>query len=240
MDTLITRYPVAFTDAADLPVIVPALPSVGVNTYDNRWTLSRSTALHGAALATVSNEVDGGLSLAQASVALRPLIQRAGDEAWMKFDGADDWIGLTGFARAQPFTVSMVARVRSEVSKTAIRLTSSGTSVQVVTTGGATPITDMRATSTVKIDGADSTDGAWHVITASYNGASSVIAFDASTNTGTTGAGDATVLTFGNSSVGVGNTDYDIAEIITWPHALTAPQTQTVRNALVAAHPTLF
>lgn len=242
MDTLITRYPVAFTgDAANLPLITPATPSAGVDTYSDRWIANRSTLAHGAAIDTLPNQVAGRLALSQGVAALRPLMQRAGDEAWMKFDGVDDYIRAAITAN-QPFTVAMVARIRSTSAKTVARLSTAAPTVQLVSDPAAlTKKFSVRATTTIgNASAANPADGLWHFLAASFNGASSVSAMDTDIVTGDVGAGTMGVLSLGDTSVGVGNTDFDVAEVIYWPTALTTAQTQSVRDAMRSSHNTLL
>ncbi|MBT2587961.1 hypothetical protein [Arthrobacter sp. ISL-95] len=240
MDTFITRYPVAFTNAAaNLPLIRPAAPSAGIPGYSYRYIPSRSALGHGAAVASLTNEATGGAALAQAVTGARPLLQRVGDEAWMKFDGTDDFMNVGTIAATGTFTFALVMRVRSQSDKTLVNLTTSGSPVSQMV-GGATKL-DIRYGSTIlAVPSPTPADGSWHFAMASLNGASSVITMDAKTASGTVGAASVTGLALGNSLAGVGFADYDVAELIAWPTAMTTAQAQTVRAAMIANHPTLL
>lgn len=237
METLITRYPVSFTDAAALPVLIPAAPSAGVDTYSHRWIPARSDLAAGSSISVLPNEVKNGAGLAQGTTARRPVLTRAGDEAWITFDGVDDALSVA-FAAPQPFSFAMVTRLRSTTAKTLLRM---GGALQVVSdpasTGDKYTVRGGPANIGVAVNPAD---GAWHLLAGVYSSASSLAYADGVSKAGDGGTLAATLLSFGDTTVGVGNTDYDIAEIIIWPTALTLSQLGQVRTAMRAAHPTLL
>lgn len=252
---ILTTYPVSFASSTGLPQVTPSAPyvppaSAGVDGYSFRFIPARSPLGADAPVASLTNEVSGGLALVQATTAAQPILRRSGSDAWIDFDGVDDFLKVASFAPAGPVTVALVARVQSTAFSTMVNLTNSpGIDMQMVSQplAGSAKF-DIRANPTGRLGLSDTSknpgDGNWHVLAGVFNGSTSITAFDGLSTAGAIGAGLANRLSFGDTNMGgLGGVqaNYDVAEIVVWPSALTGAQlTGTVYPALKAAHPTLL
>lgn len=252
---ILTKYPVSFTGSTGLPQITVAAPpapapSAGVDTYSYRFIANRSSLGVDTPIESLANEVTSGAPLVQSIIGSQPLLRRSGAEAWIDFDGANDSLKLATFAPTAGFTVAIVARVQSTAFATLVNLTNAGgTDMQMVSQplAGSAKF-DIRNNPTARLALSDTTknpgDGNWHVLAGVFNGASSVVAFDGLSTAGAIGTGNANRFSLGDTNMGaLGGVipNYDVAEVIIWPTALTGAQlTGTVYPALKAAHPTLL
>lgn len=252
---ILTTYPVSFASSSGLPKVTVAVPpvpppSAGVDTYSHRFIANRSSLGADAAIDSLTNEVTDGSPLVQATSANQPLLRRNGAEAWIDFDGVNDSLKLATFAPTSGFTVAIIARVQSTAFATMVNLMNTGgTDMQMVSQPQAASAKfDIRNNPTSRLALSDTAknpgDGSWHMLAGVFNGASSVAAFDTVSTNGAIGTGNANRFSIGDTNmVAVGGVvpNYDVAEVIIWPTALTGAQlTGTVFPALKAAHPTLL
>lgn len=163
--------------------------------------------------------------------------RKAGNMAFLEFDGVGDRMYSLAFSQPQPFSAAIVYKLRSTGATKAILSLSNGTPSSPILRRESTGAVTFSAGVARTVTPATDLGTGWHIAYVSVNGASSIIGIDGTTITADPGANS-----IGGLRIGQGPTDYsdiDIAEILLWNRALTAGELESVRTDMKASHSAL-
>lgn len=169
-----------------------------------------------------------GNNLIQATLAKRPLLKLGilNGHPVIRFDGVDDFLARAALVIPQPFTVVVVASSTSAatfrmlVGSTAVQLFLNTTHHMVVFAG-------------TSVTSATVDDGAPHVFTAIYNGATSSLFVDGTLGpSGAAGAGATDQIVVGANAAGAQDWPGDVEQVIIYNRVLSAAEHQQLERSL--------
>lgn len=204
---------------------------IGVADYDADTLAALADA---AAVASLAASV-GSDTLVQVTGASQPTKRTVSGLPVVRFDGVDDRLQITTGTHVQPMTTVLVAKLNAT------------TGTPVLVDGGNTNFThDVGSTTDfimyagTSLSSGVALDTAWHIIVATFDGASSNIRIDGGAGvTGAAGASGRTGLTIGSAFSGTLPASMDFRRLVTYDRALSVAELNVLGPALVAHSPGL-
>lgn len=222
MTILTTHKGITYTGgkSASLPLLLHGAGVPGVN---HRWVAK----VHEVGALTTATDQVGSLPLAGSATVVDAAGQR-----FFRFDGISQVLSAAGVSDVG--TVTVVARVQAANGTSQGIL--NGAAVKISRTVGSTdasPVVMATIGGGTNLYHAVQTNGpSFHVLTIARGASTTAFAADTVTGSQSSGAAPITRLDIGAMNVGADYGQIDVLEVITWPTALTIPQTQQVYAAL--------
>lgn len=229
--------------AASTTIPLPAAPTahpVTVAGFTRRYLPKMlSTSLLGTVVTSVPDQTGAGPALAPVVTGSGATYNTAGGMSYLTFDGVANRMSAA-LTQAQPYTIAMVYRMKTAATSRALASLNNGAPLnpQFVrdSTGG---VYMYSGTGTPLKTTTPGTATDWHFAYAIVDGANTVVGVDGNVGTAyDSGAATVTGLRLGEGAGSV-FTDYDVAELLFWPTALTTGNMATVRADVKAGHPAL-
>ncbi|MFF2485263.1 hypothetical protein ACFVSU_02620 [Microbacterium sp. NPDC058062] len=224
---LITTSPFTLNNAA-LPIVHH---SAGVVGYTHRWTPYEILPAVDAACLSWTDYV-GGLAL---SATNGPTVKALADgRKYLQHDGGNDTIRSTSVPSGDVATVIMVARGRATDTGTTIYASGTGVSINRNGTTGTVINPGAAVNNPTKLD------NTWRLVAAVATASDARLIIDGVKATATAAGIWGTALRLGANGTPANFSMLDVAEVITYPTALSDADIALVRTAMIAAYPALL